>query len=411
MDKERCILVIKMYNGDYLNEGSNIGHEVINLFRADNGRHYIYCLPGGTIGVSKDGKVTDILLVQNVGNNTLKVLARINNISSDQHIAKHCKFSKEEIKQNVINYALEQNVTYNQKPISSIFVANKYNSEQDISSVNFTFEVESEQYREPLLDIYLTSKIGQYALSNTKFRQTEYFTSANKEDFRTLCTLIDDDTIWQNEDTAPFVNNRTPNPDRYTFLTLCHKEYDELSYSNMLAYYFENNPAILQDFVNKILGLPFKAPFSVKREYKHTDILIENDADRAAIILENKIKSGINGLSEDGRNQLDKYVEEISKQYGLENTYGFVLCPNYNIIKISNYKNAANQHLIARYYTKSKENVIPYTKLYDFFSIYKENVNDKYYEDFLKALNLHSSKSDTTLRDIMLERFLAITKK
>ncbi len=409
MDKERCILVIKMYNGDYLNEGSNIGHEVINLFRADNGLHYIYCLPGGTIGVSKDGKVTDILLVQNVGNNTLKVLARINNISSDQHIAKHCKFSKEEIKQNVINYALEQNVTYNQKPISSIFVANKYKSEQDISSVNFTFEVESEQYREPLLDIYLTSKTGQYALSNTKFRQTEYITSANKEDFRTLCALIDDDNIWQNEDTAPFVNNRTPNPDRYTFLTLCHKEYDELSYSNMLAYYFENNPAILQDFVNKILGLPFKAPFSIKREYKHTDILIEN-AD-GAIILENKIKSGINGLSEDGRNQLDKYVEEISKQYGLENTYGFVLCPNYNIIKISNYKNAANQHLIARYYTKSKENVIPYTKLYDFFSIYKENVNDKYYEDFLKALKLHSSKSDTTLRDIMLERFLAITKK
>ena len=409
MDKERCILVIKMYNGDYLNEGSNIGHEVINLFRADNGRHYIYCLPGGTIGVSKDGKVTDILLVQNVGNNTLKVLARINNISSDQHIAKHCKFSKEEIQQNVINYALEQNVTYNQKPISSIFVANKYNSEQDISSVNFTFEVESEQYREPLNDIYLTSKTGQYALSNTKFRQTEYFTSANKEDFRTLCALIDDDTIWQNEDTAPFVNNRTPNPDRYTFLTLCHKEYDELSYSNMLAYYFENNPAILQDFVNKILGLPFKAPFSIKREYKHTDILIEN-AD-GAIILENKIKSGINGLSEDGRNQLDKYVEEISKQYGLENTYGFVLCPNYNIIKISNYKNAANQHLIARYYTKSKENVIPYIKLFDFFDIYKENVNDKYYEDFLKALKLHSSKSDTTLRDIMLERFLAITKK
>ena len=410
MDKERCILVIKMYNGDYLNEGSNIGHEVINLFRADNGRHYIYCLPGGTIGVSKDGKVTDILLVQNVGNNTLKVLARINNISSDQHIAKHCKFSKEEIQQHVINYALEQNVTYNQKPISSIFVANKYKSEQDISSVNFTFEVESEQYREPLNDIYLTSKTGQYALSNTKFRQTEYFTSANKEDFRTLCALIDDDTIWQNEDTAPFVNNRTPNPDRYTFLTLCHKEYDELSYSNMLAYYFENNPAILQDFVNKILGLPFKAPFSVKREYKHTDILIEN-ADGAAIILENKIKSGINGLSEDGRNQLDKYVEEISRQYGLENTYGFVLCPNYNIIKISNYKNAANQHLIARYYTKSKENVIPYIKLFDFFDIYKENVNDKYYEDFLKALKLHSSKSDTTLRDIMLERFLAITKK
>ena len=45
------------------------------------------------------------------------------------------------------------------------------------------------------------------------------------------------------------------------------------------------------------------------------------------------------------------------------------------------------------------------------FSEAMSEVNDKYYEDFLKALKLHSSKSDTTLRDIMLERFLAITKK
>ena len=409
MNKERCILVIKMYNGNYLYEGSNIGHEVINLFRADNGRHYIYALPGGTIGASKDGKVTDILLVQNVGNNTLQVLARINNISSDQHIAQQCNFTKEEIKKYINEYGIKQNVTYNGKPISSIFVENKYKSAQDISSVNFTFEVEPEQYREPCGNIYLTSQTGLYALNNTKFRQTEYFTSANKEDFRTLCDLIDDETLWQTEDTAPFVNNRTQNPERYTFLTLCHKEYDELSYSNMLAYYLENNQAILQDFITNLLGLPFKAPFSIKREYKHTDILIEN-AD-GAIILENKIKSGINGLSEDGRNQLDKYVEEISKQYGLENTYGFVLCPNYNAIKISKYENAINKHLMARYYTKSRENVIPYTKLFDFFRIYKGDVKDKYYEDFLKALKLHGNESDTTLRDIMLERFLAITTK
>ncbi|MBQ5777031.1 MAG: hypothetical protein IIW06_08615 [Bacteroidaceae bacterium] len=34
------IVINRMYVGDYLSE--NLGHEVINFFKADNGRHYIY---------------------------------------------------------------------------------------------------------------------------------------------------------------------------------------------------------------------------------------------------------------------------------------------------------------------------------------------------------------------------------
>ena len=41
------ILLTRMYVGTYLQD--NIGHEVINLFRSDNGNNYIY--------VNEDGKI------------------------------------------------------------------------------------------------------------------------------------------------------------------------------------------------------------------------------------------------------------------------------------------------------------------------------------------------------------------
>ena len=43
----KVIILSRMYAGDYLKE--NIGHEVINLFKSDNGNNYIY--------VNKDGKI------------------------------------------------------------------------------------------------------------------------------------------------------------------------------------------------------------------------------------------------------------------------------------------------------------------------------------------------------------------
>ena len=47
MSKE--ILLNRMYSGDYLTTGNNIGHEVINLFRCDNGKNYIYVLSDGSV--------------------------------------------------------------------------------------------------------------------------------------------------------------------------------------------------------------------------------------------------------------------------------------------------------------------------------------------------------------------------
>ena len=39
MDKKRLIIINRMYAGKYLAEGENIGHEIINLIRSDNGNN------------------------------------------------------------------------------------------------------------------------------------------------------------------------------------------------------------------------------------------------------------------------------------------------------------------------------------------------------------------------------------
>ena len=63
MTKE--ILLNIMYTGTYLeDENANIGHEIINLFKADNGNNYIYILPYGSMSKKHNDKIKSILLLK-----------------------------------------------------------------------------------------------------------------------------------------------------------------------------------------------------------------------------------------------------------------------------------------------------------------------------------------------------------
>ena len=48
----RLIIVNRVYNGRYLNEGENIGHEIINLIRSDNDNNYIWLNDNGLVNNS-----------------------------------------------------------------------------------------------------------------------------------------------------------------------------------------------------------------------------------------------------------------------------------------------------------------------------------------------------------------------
>ena len=82
--EESVIILNRMYVGDYL--GENLGHEVINLIKCDNGNHYIYVNPYGTVNEElyrrdiETIKNDVILLTRRVNisgiNDTVEVLAK-----------------------------------------------------------------------------------------------------------------------------------------------------------------------------------------------------------------------------------------------------------------------------------------------------------------------------------------------
>ena len=55
MTEKKEILLNVMYTGSWLDE--NIGHEIINLFRSDNGQNYIYVLPWGTMDKKHNNQI------------------------------------------------------------------------------------------------------------------------------------------------------------------------------------------------------------------------------------------------------------------------------------------------------------------------------------------------------------------
>ena len=71
------IVLNRMYTGSYLS--TNLGHEVINMFQADDGNHYLYLNAKGNF--SSIGKeVTTMLLVRHVGENCVEVVGMAKNL-------------------------------------------------------------------------------------------------------------------------------------------------------------------------------------------------------------------------------------------------------------------------------------------------------------------------------------------
>ena len=57
------ILINQLFAGRYLDEGENIGHEVINLFKDDKGDNLLYITPSGRV---VNHNVDSILFVRNI---------------------------------------------------------------------------------------------------------------------------------------------------------------------------------------------------------------------------------------------------------------------------------------------------------------------------------------------------------
>ena len=65
------IVLNRMYSGSYLT--TNLGHEVINMFQSDNGKHYLYLNSRGNFD-EKGLYAKYMLLVMHIGGKRVEIL-------------------------------------------------------------------------------------------------------------------------------------------------------------------------------------------------------------------------------------------------------------------------------------------------------------------------------------------------
>lgn len=386
MSKE--ILVNQLFAGKYLDEGENIGHEVINLFKDDDGNNNLFITPSGRIS---GHDLEYILFVRNVSaRKTVQVVGLAKDFSS---------ITNEESKR----------VRYAGVSLDQIFSNNMYHGESDSFADHISFRAGT--FWLPSRPIQITidndydSEDYLIRLDSTRRVITpqgmrEYYSA--KEDaaaYAQLKAFIEDGKLWERDNTTEkifpegAVQNRNP-----SFLEVIRKEDDENIFSNLLAYFFQYSHRSFQRFAEdpKLLNIPaMSASFAVYRETKYrVDLWVESEKD--IIVIENKIKSGINGVVGD-YSQLDTYREaaEREAEKNNKNTHFFLFAPDYAILDL------------AKYDSNNVYRIVRYSDIYRFFVNESETyISDRAFPDFLRGLKRHTLTLAELQFDTMRSRLL-----
>lgn len=145
------IVLNRMYTGSYLS--SNLGHEVINMFQADNGKHYLYLNDKGNYAKMHEGKISDMLLVRyaglNEGRSVVQVLGWAKGLEAVPGTAESYKGYDEKsgIFQEQQKYINEKNITYGSANLIELF------KDSDRQNIYVTYYA-TEFYR-PQIPVYI----------------------------------------------------------------------------------------------------------------------------------------------------------------------------------------------------------------------------------------------------------------
>lgn len=376
-----------MYSGEYL--GDNIGHEIINLFKADDGNNYIY--------LCKDGRYTRkdlpkyVIQVRHHCTRTLEVIS-IAEIES--------KITKQEI----------DNIKYGGVTIVDIF---KENEEQGTDTY-ITFKATNVIKPTPDQPVYIayegnrvkvnistpfikpTIILNEKVVVNGKvkynfdvceaLRNYIYYNENQDSDYFKLNSLIKN-AFSNNRDWQPVSEQlgltvkdsskiyATPG-DIYGISNL------ELPYSNAFKFFIEKYPQLLSGIFGEICSyFDMHRNYQItriEREWRNIDILIEVD-NKLVIVIENKIFSDLNGKKENEITQLDKYELIITNEdkYNAYEKIFILLLPDHNNINIDNY---TNWHKLF------------YSIVSSYLDEFVKTNNDEQLKDFAEMVSRHSDK-------------------
>lgn len=240
------------------------------------------------------------------------------------------------------------------------------------------------------------------------------------EEYKTLLDeLINDSRVWNDNNVTKLIPDGIAHNQSPSFLEVIRKEDDENIFSNLLSYFFEYSYSSFQKFAKDILKIDdMGASFELVREKavgkvegnpsdkpkrrgkERIDIWIESDNN--IIVIENKIKSGINGIvnEEQGKqsSQLNSYYAYASEIAGeSKNVHFYILAPDYAKFDLNHF--GAD--------IKNNFKIINYSEVYNFFV--KESatyIADRAFPDFVRGLKRHTLPLSELQFDTMRTRLL-----
>lgn len=185
---EKTILITKMYVGNYLNEGENIGHEIINLFKDDRGRNYIYITPYGV--VNNINNIETVLMIGKTENGVTEIIAKATDLTP--------VYDDDGLNQQR-NYIDKNNIKYAGIKLYDFFKDNTYKQEKE-KIFYITFQAGNVLF--PKEKIYLTEdkskeKDNCIFISSGLPRQSMH--QCYDENEKSLNNLINDKTKWETE--------------------------------------------------------------------------------------------------------------------------------------------------------------------------------------------------------------------
>jgi len=402
----REIIINKMYVGAYLSEGDNIGHEIINLYKADDGKNYIYLNSQGTIELSHGENRIIVLLVRKYASRIYKVLAKAEDVTILDFA--DSKLPRDERYKGQVALGL----TYGGISLVDLFNENSYHGSLQEEKNVYTTLV-ADKVIKPKDQIYITDDASVsggstfFIRTNKGFgKQTlrEFYNENEKPDsFADLNQIIENRELWEDADTTQAISElpELQKDPYFNFLKIIRQEDNELAFSNMLAHFFAINKEAFSRFASNVLHIEIDKDFTIEREKRNIDLLITDKNN--AVVIENKIKSNINGIgdrhdiySDQVQSQLKKYYQFVTTddEYRKKTASCFIFSPNYNRIELSKFS------------CGEKYTVVYYREIYNFFVENRSQFEEvPYFDDFINAMYKHTKDYDNDLEEEMQRRF------
>ena len=261
-EEKNGIVLNRMYVGDYL--ATNLGHEVINLFKADNGKHYIYLNATGNFSNVHSDKIGYMLFVKYHVDGAIEVIGMAKGLSDIPGANKTLhrdivykgidddiwQLQKSYIDAQTNEQGEKVGISYggvsildifNNAEQQSVFVTYKANKVYRIKSsirrfIRFSNADENSGANLPANEII---QLAEHQQAKASLKQ--YIYPSDSSDYDNLFALFNDSSLWEEVDVVDAEKLSIETQRKVSLFDICKIQNDENRFSNALAYFMERS--------------------------------------------------------------------------------------------------------------------------------------------------------------------------